>query len=168
MSSTSRSVEFLYSQVAQPHRIARGDTLRVRQVLLNAGDSILTLEACPCGLRLVTDMELQGGDPDAPCDPFVRTLAPGESIWAEAHRTVPATPERYAVILDFAGVDGTQGGGFGLEVLPPDPRWVAAVPGRRTVRRDGPRALRGRRNRAAVATRPMGEPGRLDSSPPGP
>lgn len=123
-SSLSRQRDFLYSHQAYHGGLVQGDTLRVREVLLNAGDSTLTVKVRPCGMRLVTDMELESGPSDEPCEPVERILAPGDSVWAEAAAIVTAAPGSYFVSVDFAGLKDTKGGGFGFGVRPDESRDV--------------------------------------------
>jgi hypothetical protein len=80
---------------------APGDTLRIRVMLLNAADSAVTLNVRPCGIGVVTLLQLRDVAQRAGCATEPRKLMPGDSIWAE-YAGVVSTPGRADVEVRYA------------------------------------------------------------------
>jgi hypothetical protein len=76
---------------------ARGDTLRVRSVLVNLSDTVVVADANPCDLRFGGELALEPLGGEQACRAKAVRLAPGDSAWTERAAVVASPPGRYAM-----------------------------------------------------------------------
>ncbi|HEV2734657.1 MAG TPA: hypothetical protein VGV85_07450 [Longimicrobiaceae bacterium] len=76
---------------------ARGDTLRVRSVLVNLSDTVVVADANPCDLRFGGELALEPLGGEQACRAMAVRLTPGDSAWTERAAVVASPPGRYAM-----------------------------------------------------------------------
>lgn len=81
------------------HSFARGDTLRVRSVLINLSDTVVVADANPCDIRSGGELALEPLGGEQACRARAVRLTPGDSAWTERAAVVASPPGRYAMEL---------------------------------------------------------------------
>ncbi len=79
--------------------LSRGDTLRVRSVLVNLSDTVMVADANPCDLRFGGELALEPVGGEQACRAKAVRLAPGDSAWTERAAVVASPPGRYRMEL---------------------------------------------------------------------
>lgn len=97
--------------------LSRGDTLRVKSVLINLSDTVMVADANPCDLRFEGDLALEPVGGAQACRAVAVRLTPGDSAWTERAAVVASPPGRYTMELQngaftrrgraLVGVSGT-------------------------------------------------------------
>lgn len=79
--------------------LSRGDTLRVRSVLINLSDTVMVADANPCDLRFGGELALEPVGGAQACRAVAVRLTPGDSAWTERAAVVASPPGRYTMEL---------------------------------------------------------------------
>ncbi len=103
----------LISHVERLDPLARGDTVRVREVVVNLADTAITVTVDPCRIRIggTLRVEVPGGERQA-CPAAPARIAPGDSLAAERIAVVASPPGVYALEVGGSGL-AIQGSGTG-------------------------------------------------------
>ena len=105
----------LLSHVERLDPLARGDTVRVREVVVNLADTAITVTADPCRVRFGGTLRVEvPGAGRQTCPAAPARVAPGDSLAAERIAVVASPPGVYALEIDGSGLD-VQGSGIGQE-----------------------------------------------------
>lgn len=100
VSSFGRSVGIYTFRHMNGRRYEPGDSLRVRYVMYNVSDSTTAIRTHPCGFVITGTLDLTDVTGAGTCDPIVRQISPGDSVWAELTGVVSSPPGDYTIQLE--------------------------------------------------------------------
>ncbi|HEX8274433.1 MAG TPA: hypothetical protein VF615_17475 [Longimicrobiaceae bacterium] len=94
----------LHSIVEHSEPVSVGDTIRLREVLVNLADTAITAAANPCRPRLGGTLQVRVlGDPRQDCPAAPVRIAPGDSLATERLAVVASPPGVYELELRRSG-----------------------------------------------------------------